>query len=186
MFTTTTRHTALAAGAAVGIVGALLAPTGAAADDATADDPPAPQVSVLSRHADFPDDITMSIRRSLDGGPTQVLNLRDPGHVVVARVELAPGAAFPWHTHPGPVVISVAEGELVYQQSTDCRKRTYGQQTALVDPGDIVHTAWNDGDVPTVLYATFYDVPADGAPTIPADRQDGWCEGQVVAGRKAV
>lgn len=185
MTTNRSRHTILAAGSAVAISWALLAPTGAAAQD-TGDAPPGPEITVLARHADFTDDITMSIRRSLDGGPTQVLNLRDPGHIVVARVELAPGAAFPWHTHPGPVVISVAEGDLVYQQSTDCRKRDYGPQDALVDPGDIVHTAWNDGDVPTVLYATFYDVPADGAPTIPADRQDGWCEANVVTGRTAL
>ena len=180
MFTTSiSRRVTLAAGTAVAVGCGLFASTGAAAGDttatATAAARPAPQVTVLSRHANFTDDIDVQIRRSLDGGATQVLNLSDPGHVVFARVELAPGAGFPWHYHPGPVVISVAEGDLVYQQSTDCVERDYGPQEALVDPGDIIHTAWNDGDVPTVLYATFYGVPAGGAPTVPTDRQDGWC-----------
>lgn len=136
---------------------------------------PEPQVTVLAGHADFPDNIDVMIKRSLDGGRTQVLKLEDPGHIVVARVKLSPGAAFPWHTHPGPVVISVAQGRLTYQQGTDCVERLYDTQDALVDPGDIVHTAWNAGSTDTVLYATFYDVPAGAAPTIPADRQDGWC-----------
>src|SRR5699024_9216002 len=61
-----------------------------------------------------------------------------------------------------PVVISVAEGELTYQQSTDCVERLYGTRQALVDPGNIVHTAWNSGSTDTVLIATFYDVPDRG------------------------
>ncbi|WP_298891294.1 cupin domain-containing protein [uncultured Serinicoccus sp.] len=182
MISTTSRRMTLAAVTAVAVGCGLLASTGAAAGGSTtpatggATARPGPTVTVLARHADFPDDIAVQIRRKLDEGPTRVLNLRDPGHIVVARVELAPGAGFPWHYHPGPVIISVAEGDLVYQQSTDCREREYGPQEALVDPGDIIHTAWNDGDVPTVLYATFYDVPAGGAPTIPTNRQSGWCD----------
>ncbi|MFK5635944.1 MULTISPECIES: cupin domain-containing protein [unclassified Ornithinimicrobium] len=165
---------ALTLGASTGL--AILATSGTAADGAGPQaSAPAPQISVLAGHADFPDDIDVKVKRSLDGGPTQVLNLMDPGHIVVARVDLSPGAAFPWHTHPGPVVISIAQGQLTYQQSTDCIERLYDTHQALVDPGNIVHTAWNAGSTDTVLYATFYDVPALGAPTVPADRQDGWC-----------
>ncbi|WP_431473566.1 cupin domain-containing protein [Ornithinimicrobium sp. W1665] len=105
-----------------------------------------------------------------------MLNLKDPGDIIVARVDLAPGAAFPWHTHPGPVVVSVAQGQLTYQQSTDCVERLYDADEAFVDPGNIVHTAWNAGSTDIVLYATFYDVPAGVPPTIPEDRQDGWCD----------
>lgn len=165
----------LALAASAGL--AALGTSGASADDPGASAVrPGPQIFTLAGRADFPDDIEVKIKRSLDGGLTEVLNLKDPGDVIVAQVVLEPGAGFQWHTHPGPVVVSVASGELTYQQSTDCVERFYGTNQAFVDPGNIVHTAWNDGDVATVLYATFYDVPAGEGPTRNEPVQDGWCD----------
>ena len=165
----------LALAASAGL--AALGTSGASADDPGASAPAmGPEVTVLAGRADFPDDIEVKIKRSLDGGPTEVLNLKDPGDIIVARVDLAPGAAFQWHTHPGPVVVSVAQGQLTYQQSTDCVERLYGTSEAFVDPGNIVHTAWNGGDTDVVLYATFYDVPAGEGPTRNEPVQDGWCD----------
>lgn len=163
---------ALAAGAAV-VAGGTDA-------EAAVQDPKPIAIEVLSKHAGFPDDVSVQVKRKLPGQGADVLNLKDAGHVVTARLVLQPGAAFPWHTHPGPVIVSVAEGDLVYQQASDCIERTYGPQDAFVDPGPKTHTAWNPGAGETVLVATFFGVPVNadgtgGALTIPDPDQSDRC-----------
>jgi quercetin dioxygenase-like cupin family protein len=88
-----------------------------------------------------------------------------------------PGAQFPWHTHPGPVIVNVTQGELVYVAADDCVHRSYPADTAFVDPGHgHVHTAYNPTGAPTVFVATFFEAPAAPAPLlIPADEPDD-CE----------
>jgi anti-sigma factor ChrR (cupin superfamily) len=84
---------------------------------------PAPiAVEVLSRHAAFPDDVSVQVQRKLPGQGADVLNLKDAGHVLTARLVIQPGAAFPWHTHPGPVIITVTQGDLVYQAGIGLRR----------------------------------------------------------------
>jgi quercetin dioxygenase-like cupin family protein len=132
-------------------------------------------IEVLSTHAAFPDDVSLQVRRKLPGQGTDVLNLEDVGHVVTARLVVQPGAAFPWHSHPGPVIVSVTEGDLVYQQASDCIERDYGTNQAFVDPGSEAHTAWNPGEEATVLITTFFGVPEGGALTIPEMDQSDRC-----------
>jgi quercetin dioxygenase-like cupin family protein len=99
-----------------------------------------------------------------------VVNVDDPSRTLVARFTVQPGAQFPWHSHPGPVVVTVTQGELVYVPADDCRERRYPAGTAFVDPGHgHVHTAVNRTAAPTVLVATFYESPAEGALLIPAE-----------------
>lgn len=142
---------------------------------------PAPiAVEILSRHAAFPDDVSVQVMRKLPGQGADVLNLKDAGHVVTARLVIQPGAAFPWHTHPGPAIATVTQGELVYQQASDCVERAYGTQEAFVDPGSKLHTAWNPGEQETVVVVTFFAVPVNpdgtgGAVTIPDPDQSDRC-----------
>lgn len=152
----------------------LLAATGVAAlagvPSSAQPGPPPIAVEVLTPRATFTDDVRIQISNKLDGRATRVMNLDDPSRVVTARITAQPGARFPWHTHPGPVLVTVAQGELTYVQATDCVQREYPAGTIFVDPGQgNVHTAFNSGDGVTVLYATFYDVPATGPLTIPAE-----------------
>ena len=80
---------------------------------------------------------------------------------------MQPGAQFHWHTHPGPVIVNVTQGELVYVRADDCVERPYTAGTAFNDPGrGNVHTAFNPTDGETVLVATFTEVSADGPLTI--------------------
>jgi len=53
----------------------------------------------------------MQIRNKLDGQSTDVINVSDPSRIVTAKITVQPGAQFPWHTHPGPVFVTVAESE---------------------------------------------------------------------------
>ena len=81
---------------------------------------------------------------------------------------MQPGAQFPWHTHPGPVIVNIAQGELTYVMAHDCVDRPYAAGTAFVDPGrGMVHTAINRTGGVTVLLATFLEVPETGPLTIP-------------------
>ena len=170
---------AMAAGLLVLAAGAA-AVVGGASDAQAAQDPEPIAVEVLSKHAAFPDDVSVQVKRKLPGQGADVLNLKDAGQVVTARLVIQPGAAFPWHTHPGPVIVTVTQGELVYQQASDCVERVYGTQEAFVDPGPKIHTAWNPGDEETVLVATFFGVPMNadgtgGAVTIPDPDQSNRC-----------
>jgi len=160
-----TKRSLLATGAvAAGLAAFLAAPSGA-------QEPPPPiAVEILTPRAAFTDDVQLQVRNKLDGQASRVMNLSDPSRVVTARITAQPGARFPWHTHPGPVMVTVADGELTYVQATDCVPREYAAGTIFVDPGQgNVHTAFNSSGRVTVLYATFYDVPAAGPLTIPVD-----------------
>ncbi len=121
-------------------------------------------VELLTSRAQFTDDVDAQIRFKLDGGKTTVLNMPDASRTLVARFTVQPGAQFPWHTHPGPVIVNIVQGELVYVQASDCVERGYPAGTVFVDPGrGNVHSAFNPSDsVPTIFVATFLDFPADG------------------------
>ncbi len=124
----------------------------------------------LTARAVFPDDVAVKFRVKVDGGATEVINLHDASHTQTVMFTVQPGAMFPWHTHPGSVVVNVASGELVYVPADDCEERHYAAGEAFFDPGHgHVHTAFNQGSVPTVLVATFFGLPATGPLTNPVD-----------------
>lgn len=132
--------------------------------------PPPIAVEVLTQRAVFTDDVELQIRNKLDGHATGVSNSHDPSRTVVAKITVQPGAQFPWHTHPGPVLVNVAQGELTYVMAHDCVDRLYSAGTAFVDPGrGMVHTAINRTGGVTVLVATFFEVPPTGPLTIPVE-----------------
>jgi quercetin dioxygenase-like cupin family protein len=91
--------------------------------------------------AEFSDDVAMQIRNKMFGRGTDVVNLGDASNLVIVKVTIQPKAVFPWHTHPGPVLISVAKGDFVYVLAEDCLERWYREGQALIDAGfDNVHT----------------------------------------------
>ncbi len=82
-------------------------------------------------------------------------DLSVPGREVVqVRVELAPGAAFPRHRHPGEEIIYVLEGTIEYDVE--------GKPPTTLKAGDVffvpfgtIHAAKNTGSVPAVELATY-------------------------------
>lgn len=143
--------------------------------DAAGQEAPTPiLVEPLTPRSTFTDDVAGQLRVKFSGQGTQALNFRDPSRIAVARITVQPGARFPWHTHPGPVIVTVDRGELVYVAARDCKHRPYGRGTAFVDPGrGYVHTAYNRTDRETVLIATFLEAPAEGPLTVPAEAPKG-------------
>jgi quercetin dioxygenase-like cupin family protein len=138
-----------------------------------AQDPPPPiAAEFLTGRAVFTDAVHMKIKIKMDG-KMRVVGVKDPSTTVVARYTVQPGAQFPWHSHAGPVVVNVVEGELVYVPAETCTEHSYPAGTAFVDPGQgHVHTAFNPTDEPTVFVATFFDAPASGPLLIPAEPGD--------------
>ena len=82
-------------------------------------------------------------------------DLSIPGREVVqVRVDFAPGAAFPKHTHPGEEIINVLEGSLEYEVE--------GKPPVTLKAGDVffipagtIHTAKNVGSGPGAELATY-------------------------------
>lgn len=74
--------------------------------------------------------------------------------VIQTRVDFAPGAVAPWHSHPGEELIYVPEGALQFQ--------IQGQEPVTLKTGDTyfipagaVHTARNFGTIPGIELATY-------------------------------
>lgn len=131
--------------------------------------PPPPPPEFLTQRAVFTDDVDLKFKIKLDGEATRVVNVKDPSRTLVAKFTVPPGAHFPWHSHAGPVVVNVTQGELVYVDAEDCVQRPYPAGTAFVDAGHgHVHTAFNHTNQDVVFVATFYEAPASGPLLIPA------------------
>ena len=89
-------------------------------------------------------------------------DLSIPDHEgVVVRVEIPPGAAEGYHTHPADVFAFILEGEVVQE--------LVGKPTVTLKAGDvfhvpagIVHQATNKGSVPAKIAVVF--VAAKGKP----------------------
>jgi quercetin dioxygenase-like cupin family protein len=137
---------------------------------AFADEPPPPIVGEpLTGRAAFVEDIDLKVKIK-SGDETIVVNADDPSQTAVVRYTVQPGAAFPWHTHAGPVVVNVVSGALTYIDAEDCGEETYSAGQAFVDPGHgHAHSAVNPTASPTILIATFFQAPASGPLLIPVE-----------------
>lgn len=112
-----------------------------------------------------------------------------PGKVLyLERVTLAPGAAFPVHTHPGAVLIYVESGDFgftVFKGEAQITRagaskpetilpglEVVGHQgDALFEQGGVVHSARNAGKTPAVILAA--SLLAEGQPVQPNTNEQG-------------
>jgi quercetin dioxygenase-like cupin family protein len=136
-------------------------------------------VEVLAKHANFPNRVAARFQMEYEGYDGAVVSdlPLDASSVVVAKVTWQPEGTSGWHTHPGPVIVSIVEGEIEVVNERDCVGRTYATGEAFIDPGQgNVHIASNPSPTDNaVAYATFLGVP-DGMPATtwvtPADCQN--------------
>lgn len=95
------------------------------------------------------------------------LKTRGPVDFVTQQITIAPGGTTGWHSHPGPVLVTVKAGALtlVYADDPTCAGRKYTTGQSFVDRGDeTVHTALNLGTEPVELWATYLVPGVAGAP----------------------
>lgn len=92
--------------------------------------------------------------------------------LVIQRLVLPPGSV-PWHTHPGPSLVIVEQGEITLSQYAP---KTGCIESPALGPGQTFHRAGNEvhrltvvGAGDAVLYVARLNIPVGGAITIPAD-----------------
>jgi quercetin dioxygenase-like cupin family protein len=81
----------------------------------------------------------------------------DGADVFVQHLRLAANQPSAWHTHPGPVIVTIRSGSLTYQSGAHntCHSRNYAAGQGFVDPGfGHVHRVIA-GASGVDLYATF-------------------------------
>ena len=100
------------------------------------------------------------------GAAGAVAGVVDVSEVRTVKFELAPGGAFPWHQHPGPVWAVVIRGMLTVYTAA-CDGQPYPAGTTYFDPGNVTHTARNEGDEPVEVIATFMFPAGAGAASVP-------------------
>ena len=93
---------------------------------------------------------------------------------VTQQIRIGPGGSTGWHSHPGPVLVTVKSGALtlVYASDPNCEGRTYAAGESFVDRGDEnVHNAFNRTNVELELWGT-YLVPGDPGVPMRLDAPD--------------
>ena len=94
--------------------------------------------------------------------------------VVTAQNTFPASAASGWHSHPGIAVVTVQSGEItLYREAVSggkCRVRTYHAGDTFFEWPVDAQNGVNHGGATTVIYATFFGVPAAGSARI--DRPD--------------
>jgi quercetin dioxygenase-like cupin family protein len=96
------------------------------------------------------------------------LQIKGDTDVFTQRIDIGPGGHTGWHSHPGPVLVTIAAGALTLYQGNDptCSPRTVTAGESFIDPGGgNVHIARNEGTETLTLYATYLLPPSAGART---------------------
>jgi quercetin dioxygenase-like cupin family protein len=104
------------------------------------------------------------------------LDVRDDLDVVTQTITIAPGGHTGWHSHPGPVFVTITAGTMTFYDGDDpaCTPVEYAAGDAFIDEGvGHVHIARNEGTTNLVLYAT-YLLPV-GAPLRTDEPAPGNC-----------
>jgi hypothetical protein len=97
---------------------------------------------------------------------------------VTQQITIDVGGTTGWHSHPGPVLVTVKSGALtvVYANDPTCSGRTFTAGQSFVDRGDeTVHTARNLGVTPVEFWAT-YLVPGEAGSAFRLDAADPACD----------
>lgn len=133
-------------------------------DDDEDDEPEGFSAEAIAPHATFTDDVGAAFAVQYDDADDDVGFLLDASTVVIAKVTWEPGGTSGWHTHPGPVIVSVVEGEIDVVFEDECVRHSYAAGDAFVDTGGHAEVAENaSAGEPAVVYAVFLGVP-DGEP----------------------
>lgn len=78
--------------------------------------------------------------------------------VVTQTITIAPGGHTGWHSHPGPVFVTITAGAMTFYDGDDpaCAPVVYPTGSTFIDEGGgHVHIARNQGSSDLVLYATY-------------------------------
>lgn len=113
---------------AVGAAGALLSFGVAQAAHVTGVDPATVPLGFLAAHNSIDDVPVNALARAVKP---------DGADVFIQHIRLGANAATGWHTHPGPVIVTVVAGSFTFEDADhqDCRRVTYLAGEGFVDEG---------------------------------------------------
>ncbi|MHC3439946.1 cupin domain-containing protein [Natrialbaceae archaeon A-gly3] len=135
-------------------------------DENDVDEPDGFDLEILAEEAPFADEVGVNFTLTYREGEmgTEETAMDDASNVVVTRLMWEPGGTSGWHTHPGPVVWSVEEGELLVENEDDCVTRTYTAGEVGVSRGQgNHHNVTNASETePASTLAIFFGVPDGG------------------------
>jgi hypothetical protein len=139
----------------------VLGVSGAVANHVPEVDPATVPLGFLATHKDV---------SSFDIAPIARAVKHHRADVFVWHLRAAPNSALPWHTHPGPAIVTVVSGRLGYQHEEhhECVTTWYPAGTGFMDPGfGHVHRAISQADG-FDAYTTFIIPSGSPSQTIPA------------------
>lgn len=125
--------------------------------------PGAGVVGTIMARAGFADPVSIMFRLADDGSDrTKVIQVRNAKDTVIQEITFTAGGHTGWHSHPGPALVLVTQGELTLYSADDptCAGRSYAAGQAFIDPGQgHVHIGRASQSGNTVLWVTYFDVP---------------------------
>jgi len=87
----------------------------------------------------------------------------DEHDVAASQNSIALGGHSGWHAHPGATVVTVKSGTVTFYEAATCKGVNYTAGQGFVEIGGTNGLARNEGTVPAVVVAAFFDVPVGGA-----------------------
>jgi quercetin dioxygenase-like cupin family protein len=103
----------------------------------------------------------------------QLMTEGAPTEVEIQDLALAPGGYGGWHSHPGPVIVTVTAGT-VSNYYSDCVRQDYPAGSAFIIPGGVVHNERNESTTETLRLADAFLLPA-GTPRRIEEAQPATC-----------
>jgi quercetin dioxygenase-like cupin family protein len=115
---------------------------------------------------------SVSDARTLLGGPHVGVSFSGPTVLTFRKQTFAPGAVFPWHTHPGSALVEVTQGTLTeyMQQGSGCVKGVHGPGFARWENGGDAHTLINNTRSTVVITVLSLDPVGNNQPVIPVSK----------------
>ena len=111
--------------------------------------------------------------------PDFMIDSESETEVAIQKVTITPGGHTGWHTHPGPILAIVTEGQIKHTRFTEkdgCIERVFGpdeSEQAFVEVPNQVHMARNEGNVDAVLYIARLNIPVGGEITDSSPKNPG-------------
>ena len=81
------------------------------------------------------------------------LKTKDATDITVDRLTVAPGGFSGWHSHVGPVFVTVVSGEITVYQKADCSYQTYRAGDAFIEKAQRAHFVKNNTGTPAEFVA---------------------------------
>ncbi len=121
--------------------------------------PPSGTTSTLIGRGTFAEKI--NVKREAEDGWNVKVKAAPALDIAVQTIAFQPGAQSGWHSHPGPVFISVVEGTMTFYESDDpnCAPTVRHAGEGFVDVGDHAHIARNETSEPATNVVTYLVPP---------------------------